>query len=103
MDSFSQGPLLLMFQFYTFYEAIDLSRRKHQTTTEMKADELPRCAVSAQLTVTHLQQVADFVDFQNRHPAQHITVTFHKGDILADFSHDFKNFFHAIHSSIYHE
>ncbi len=74
-----------MFQFYTFYEAIDFSRRKHQTATEMETDELTRCAVSAQLTIAHLQQVADFIDFQNRHPAQHITVAFHIGDILRTY------------------
>ncbi len=92
-----------MFHFNTLYEAVDFSRRKHQTTTEMETDELTRSAITAQLTIAHLQQVAYFVDFQNRHPAKHITVAFHKGDILADFSHDFQNFFHTVHSSNYHE
>ena len=92
-----------MFQFNTLYEAVDFSRRKHQTTTEMETDELTQSAITAQLTIAHLQQVAYFVDFQNRHPAKHITVAFHKGDILADFSHDFQNFFHAVHSSNYNE
>ena len=103
MHSLSQGLLLFMFHFYTLYEAVDFSRRKHQTATEMETDELTRCAVSAQLAIAHLQKVAYFADFQNRHPAKHITVAFHKGDILADFSHDFQNFFHAVHSSNYHE
>ena len=103
MDSFSQRLFLLMFQFNTLYEAVDFSRRKHQTTTEMETDELTRSAITAQLTIAHLQKVAYLGDFQNRHPAKHITVAFHKGDILADFSHDFQNFFHAVHSSNYHK
>ena len=68
----------------------------------METDELTRSAITAQLTIAHLQQVAYFVDFQNRHPAKHITVVFHKGDILADFSHDFQNFFHAVPVSYTH-
>ena len=59
----------------------------------METDKLTRSAITAQLTIAHLQKVAYFVDFQNRHPAKHITVAFHKGDILADLSDDFQNFF----------
>lgn len=92
-----------MFQFSTFYEAVDFCRRKHQTTTEMETDKLTRSAITTQLAIAHLQQVAYFVNFQNRHPAKHITVTFHKGDILADFPDDFQNFFNTVHSNIYHE
>ena len=66
----------------------------------METDELTRSAITAQLTIAHLQQVAYFVDFQNRHPAKHITVAFHKGDILADLSDDFQNLIESFHNRV---
>ena len=66
----------------------------------METDKLTRSAITAQLTIAHLQKVAYFVDFQNRHPAKHITVAFHIGDILADLADDFQNLIGSFHSRI---
>ena len=66
----------------------------------METDKLTRSAITAQLTIAHLQKVAYFVDFQNRHPAKHITVPFHIGDILADLTDDFQNLIESFHYRI---
>ena len=66
----------------------------------METDKLTRSAITAQLTIAHLQKVAYFVDFQNRHPAKHIPVPFHIGDILADLADDFQNLIGSFHSRI---
>ena len=55
-------------------------------------------ATTGELTVAHLQQVADLVDFQNRHPAKHVAMPFHIGDILADLPHDFEYLLRVFHN-----
>lgn len=66
----------------------------------METDKLTRSAITAQLTVADLQQVADLAHFKDRGAAKHIPVPFHIGDILADLADDFQNLIGSFHSRI---
>ena len=66
----------------------------------METDKLTRSAITAQLTIADLQQVADLAHFKDRRTAKHITVAFHKGDILADLSDDFQNLIESFHNRV---
>ena len=66
----------------------------------METDKLTRSAITAQLTIADLQQVADLAHFKDRRTAKHIPVPFHIGDILADLTDDFQNLIESFHYRI---
>lgn len=87
----------LVLQLRTLDELRDLDGGEQKAPPEAEARKLSARPIAAQLAVAHLQQVADFGDFQNRHPAKHITMPFHIGNILTDIPNDFKYLFRTFH------
>lgn len=81
-------------------KTVYLGSGEHKTAPEVEPGELTADAVTAQLTVADLQQVADLAHFKDRRTAKHIPVTFHIGDIFADLSDDFQNLIESFHNRV---